>query len=72
MAVLSDFRRALLDGEIIVHYQPIVDLKDLAVRGAEGLVRWEHPERGLLLPGSFIPLAEETDLVVAIDQYVLR
>src|SRR5581483_2773931 len=55
LSVLSDFRRALLHDEIVLHYQPIVELGDLAVCGAEGLVRWEHPQLGLLPPAYFMP-----------------
>ena len=65
-------RRALQRGELRVHYQPIVRLDDLAPDGFEALVRWQHPERGLLGPGSFLPTAEETGLVVPLGQTVLR
>jgi diguanylate cyclase (GGDEF)-like protein len=71
LAVLSDFRRALLEGEIVVHYQPIVDLRDLAVRGAEGLVRWEHSKRGLLPPAAFIDAVEQTGLIGPLTHHVL-
>ena len=65
-------RRALQRGELRVHYQPIVRSADLALSGFEALVRWQHPERGLLGPGAFLPTAEETGLVVPIAQHVLR
>ena len=65
-------RRALQRGELRVHYQPIVRLDDLGTEGFEALVRWQHPERGLLGPGSFLPTAEETGLVVPVGQQVLR
>ena len=71
LSVLSDFRRALLNDEIVVHYQPIVDLGDLAVRGAEGLVRWEHPSEGLLAPGLFMPAVEQTGLIGPLTSHVL-
>jgi diguanylate cyclase (GGDEF)-like protein/PAS domain S-box-containing protein len=68
----ADLRRALDEGELCVHYQPVVDVKSLATIGMEALVRWAHPRRGLLLPGHFIPLAEETGLVVPLGTFVLR
>jgi diguanylate cyclase (GGDEF)-like protein len=71
LSVLSDFRRALLNDELVVHYQPIVDLDNLAVRGAEGLVRWEHPERGLLPPGAFMQAVEQTGLIGPLTRHVL-
>jgi diguanylate cyclase (GGDEF)-like protein len=72
LSVLTDFRRALLHDEIVLHYQPIVDLDNLGVRGAEGLVRWEHPEQGLLPPAAFISAVEQTGLIVPLTQHVLE
>jgi diguanylate cyclase (GGDEF)-like protein len=72
LSVLSDFRRALLRDEIVVHYQPIVDLDNLVVTGAEGLVRWEHPEQGLLPPAAFIQAVEQTGLIVPLTHHVLE
>jgi diguanylate cyclase (GGDEF)-like protein len=68
-AALSE---AVIRGEFVVHYQPIIDLAGGTVHGAEALVRWRRPDGGLLTPAKFIPLAEETGLVAAIDQWVLR
>ncbi|GGR13267.1 putative bifunctional diguanylate cyclase/phosphodiesterase [Deinococcus ruber] len=58
--------------ELVVHYQPVVSLATRQVVGLEALVRWQHPQRGLLLPEAFIPLAEEHHLVGAIDRWVLQ
>jgi diguanylate cyclase (GGDEF)-like protein/PAS domain S-box-containing protein len=66
-----DLRLAIERGELRVHYQPLVELRTGATLGHEALVRWEHPTRGLLGPLSFIPLAEETGLILAIDDIVL-
>jgi diguanylate cyclase (GGDEF)-like protein len=68
----TDLRRALERGEFRLHYQPILSLCDGQVAEVEALVRWEHPERGLLLPGSFISVAEETGLIVALGQWVVE
>jgi diguanylate cyclase (GGDEF)-like protein len=67
-----ELRRALERGEFRLHYQPIVALVDGHIAGFEGLVRWRHPERGLLLPADFLPVAEETGLILAIDRWVLQ
>jgi EAL domain-containing protein (putative c-di-GMP-specific phosphodiesterase class I) len=68
----NDLRRAIERGEFVVHYQPIVGLDDRSVWGVEALVRWEHPERGLLNPDEFVPVAEESGLVVPMGGQVLR
>ncbi|WP_241191368.1 putative bifunctional diguanylate cyclase/phosphodiesterase [Deinococcus psychrotolerans] len=67
----AQLRLALERRELVVHYQPIVALASGQVLGLEALVRWQHPQRGLLLPGVFIPLAEELELVGQIDRWVL-
>ncbi|HZQ27682.1 MAG TPA: EAL domain-containing protein [Acidimicrobiales bacterium] len=72
MDLKADLRRAVDADEFHPHYQPIVDLADNRVIGVEALVRWHHPERGIVLPGSFIPLAEDTGLIVRIGQKMLR
>jgi diguanylate cyclase (GGDEF)-like protein len=68
----AELRRALDQGELVVHYQPVVRLEDAEIIGLEALVRWPHPARGLLSPGEFIPQAEESGLIIAVDRFVLR
>ncbi|HEY6869378.1 MAG TPA: EAL domain-containing protein, partial [Novosphingobium sp.] len=67
----SDLREGLKRGELTVFYQPLIDLGSAETTGYEALLRWQHPERGLLLPDSFIPLAEEVGLIDVLGQFVL-
>jgi EAL domain-containing protein (putative c-di-GMP-specific phosphodiesterase class I) len=68
----SELRQAVTDGQFTVHYQPVVDAASRTVVSTEALLRWEHPRRGLVSPAEFVPLAEDTGLIVAIGTFVLR
>ncbi len=67
----QDLRQAIANQQLELYYQPIVSLKDGAIYGVEALTRWPHPDRGLISPGDFIPIAEETGLIVEIDQWAI-
>ena len=68
----KDLRRAIERDELVIYYQPIVCLTDGNIKGFEALVRWNHPQRGFLLPQDFIPVAEETGLIISLDWWIVR
>jgi diguanylate cyclase (GGDEF)-like protein/PAS domain S-box-containing protein len=70
----NDLRQALLNNpeQLVLYYQPIVDLKTNSVKGFEALVRWQHPERGMVSPVEFIPIAEETGLIIPLGNWLMQ
>ncbi|MCF6807022.1 EAL domain-containing protein [Thiotrichales bacterium 19S9-12] len=70
--IIQDIYQGLAEEEFFLEYQPKLSIKDKKIVGCEALIRWQHPKKGILQPGSFIPIAEESDLIIAIDQYVLE
>ena len=71
-ALEYDLRQALPAGEFELYYQPLINLEDNSISGFEALIRWRHPEKGLVAPGVFVPLAEEIGLIVPIGEWVVR
>jgi diguanylate cyclase (GGDEF)-like protein len=67
-----DLRKAMMNGELHLKYQPIIDLREQRVTGFEALMRWQHPVRGTVTPAEFIPLAEETGLIVAMGEWAIH
>ena len=67
-----DLRKALAEGEFEIYYQPLMNIATRRVSGFEALLRWNHPERGMVSPAHFVPLAEEIGLIVPLGKWVLR
>lgn len=72
LQITRDLRQALVDKQFVLHYQPIVDLSDGSIRKAEALIRWQHPQRGLIGPSEFISIAEDTGMILAMGDWVFQ
>jgi diguanylate cyclase len=72
LALAGELRRAIEDDELVLHFQPMADLESGEIVGAEALVRWDHPERGFIQPGDFIPLAERMGLLNPLSRHVVE
>jgi len=72
LSLVAELRHAIDDDQLVLHYQPQTTLADGHVKAVEALVRWQHPTRGLLFPDTFLPLAEQTDLIDKLTEWVLR
>src|SRR6202023_3159732 len=72
LALLGELRAAVANGELLLHYQPKLDMRDGTLVGVEALVRWQHPQRGFMPPMEFIPLAEQTGLIYPLSNWVLE
>jgi predicted signal transduction protein with EAL and GGDEF domain len=72
LTLTKDLRHALEREELVLHYQPLINTKSGRIVGMEALVRWQHPRNGLILPGRFIHVAEETGLIIPLEKWVLR
>ncbi|KDE48990.1 hypothetical protein DI43_00705 [Geobacillus sp. CAMR12739] len=72
MAMERDLRRALENEEFELYYQPQIRLHDRQVIGMEALIRWRHPEKGMVSPSLFIPVAEQTGMIIPINEWVIR